>query len=68
VPTPAPNPVEVEVTAARSDLKAQYQAASTRLDQIIGAATPTNAQVVSAIQDMATIQKRLLRLVANVLT
>jgi len=57
-----------ERTVAYADLTAQYTAAMTRLDQIIAAATPTNAQVVTAVQDMATIQKRVLRLIKDVLT
>lgn len=51
-----------ELGAARTDLTAQYQAAMDRLDQIIAAQSPTNAQVIAAVRDMATIQKRTLRL------
>lgn len=52
-----------EFVAACSDLAGQYQAAMDRLDQVIGASSPTNAQVIAAVRDMATIQKRTLRLV-----
>lgn len=68
VAVPAANPVEVEKGTALSDFRTQYQAASNRLDQIIGAASPTNAQVVAAIQDEATILKRMLRMLASILT
>lgn len=45
----------------KAELKAQFLSASTRLDQIINAAAPNNAQVITAVRDMATIQKRILR-------
>lgn len=55
------DPATQERTAALDDLSTQYQAAMDRLDQIIGAASPTNAQVIAAVRDLATIQKRMLR-------
>lgn len=45
----------------KAELKAQFQSAVTRLDQIINAAAPNNTQLIAAVQDMATIQKRTLR-------
>lgn len=65
LPIPPPDPAVVaaqtERTAAQTDLSAQYQAAMDRLTQIETATAPTNAQVVQAVRDMATIEKRVLR-------
>ena len=53
---------DLDAAAARTDIKAQYQNVVTRLQQIIGAVNPTNAQIVAAVQDMATIQLRVLKI------
>jgi hypothetical protein len=50
-----------EDTASLGDLAAQYAAALTRLGQIADATTPTNAQVIQAVRDLATIQQRTLK-------
>jgi hypothetical protein len=52
---------DLDMAAARTDIVAQYVAAVARLTQIIGATNPTNAQVVSAVQDMAGIQLKVLK-------
>lgn len=52
---------DLDQLAARLDIQQQYQNAVVRLQQIISAANPTNAQVVVAIQDMATIQLRVIK-------
>lgn len=58
-----------ERTAASSDLQANYQAAVTRLDQIIAAGTfPNNAARDAAIVDLSRILKRSLRLLKAQLT
>lgn len=51
----------VERTAAFDDLQAQYQSMMDRLDQIIAASSPTNAQVIAAVKDLATHQRKMLR-------
>jgi hypothetical protein len=56
-----PSQDEIDMMAARTDVVAQYVAAVARLTQIIGATNPTNAQVVSAVQDMAGIQLKVLK-------
>ena len=48
-------------TTDRADLKAQYAAAETRLTQIRDAASPTNAQVIAAVRDLAAFQLRILK-------
>ena len=59
----ADDPVRVERTAATSDLITQYAAAVTALDAIIARnGTFTLAQAGSAIDTLARIQKRVLRL------
>jgi hypothetical protein len=63
VPPGPETPAVVEYQTARGDLETQYQAAITRLDQIITAASPTNAQVIQAVRDLATIQRRTLRFI-----
>lgn len=62
VPPAPPDPVVVEQEAAASDLQTQYTTAVTRLDQIIGAVSPTNAQRDAAIQDLARYMKVVARL------
>ncbi len=57
-----------DLTAAMTYLAANYATAKTRLTQIQNANSPTNAQVVAAVQDLATIQLGLLRLIKNRLT
>ena len=47
--------------AHRADLKTQYTTAVTRLEQIRDAASPTNAQVIAALRDVAAIQLRMLK-------
>lgn len=63
VTAPGPEtPGVIEHDAALADLEAQYAAAMTRLTQIVGASTPTNAQVVAAVQDIAKYVRVLARL------
>lgn len=45
----------------RADLKAQFSTAAARLAQIRDAASPTNAQVIQAVRDLATYQLKLLK-------
>ena len=47
--------------ADRADLKTQYATAVARLEQIRDTASPTNAQVVQALRDVAQIQLRVLK-------
>jgi hypothetical protein len=49
----------------RADLKAQVAAAITRLEQIKNAATPTNAQVIAAIRDMATYEEVIIKVLVR---
>ncbi len=81
-PVPPPTPQEAEHTAAKTDLAGAYAAAVTRLGQIqsqmatiAGAGSPTNAQVIAAVQseataigDLALMLQRVARLVADALT
>lgn len=54
-----------ERTAAAGDLAQQYQAALTRLQQIIDfSGTPTQAQVYDAVQDIALYLRKTLRYLA----
>lgn len=53
---------ESDATAVdRADLQTQYATAVTRLEQIRDTASPTNAQVVAAVRDVAAIQLRMLK-------
>lgn len=59
-----PSQVELDLAQDRADLaeaRDQLAAMNTRLDQIITAASPTNAQVIQAVRDLATHQKRILK-------
>ena len=47
--------------ADKAELREQFQTAAARLQQIADAASPTNAQVIAAVRDLATIQRRILR-------
>lgn len=49
--------------ADKTDLKAQFDVAATRLAQISNAASPTNAQVIQAVRDLATYQLKILKYV-----
>ena len=59
---------EQQAAADRAELRAQFQTAADRLQQIADAASPTNAQVVAAVRDLATIQRRMLRALYGILT
>ena len=54
--------------ADKAELREQFQTAAARLQQITDAASPTNAQVITAVRDLATIQRRILRALYGVLT
>ena len=45
----------------RADLQTQYAAAATRLEAIRDINSPTNAQVVAALRDVAAIELRMLK-------
>lgn len=47
-----------EQSAALLDLLSQYQSDMIRLDQIVAATAPTNAQVIAAVRDLASIERR----------
>jgi len=51
----------------KDQTKAAYQVMITRLEQIEGAASPTNAQVIAAVRDLATYQKRIMQYLKAVL-
>lgn len=53
---------EIDSAADRADIRTQYLTAVNRLNQIISAVNPTNAQVIAAVQDLATIQLRVIKL------
>lgn len=57
-----------ELTDQKAELRAQFKTAGDRLQQIADAASPTNAQVVQAMRDMATIQRKMLRAMYGILT
>ena len=50
-----------ELKTDKATLAAAFTAMHDRLVQIESAATPTNAQVIQAVRDLATYQKRILR-------
>jgi hypothetical protein len=58
--TPSQN--DLDALAARTDIQTQYQVAVNRLGQIIGNNNPNNSQMIAAVQDLATIQLRILKL------
>lgn len=58
-------PQPEEADAAAADVRTNVQTEMARLDQIIGASSPTTAQLVAAVQDEARAIKRLYRLVAD---
>lgn len=49
----------------RDEVEKQANLAMTRLAQIRDANSPTNAQVIQAVKDMAVIQRRVIRLLLN---
>jgi hypothetical protein len=49
------------------EMMAQYQAAIDRLTQIETATTFTNAQVIQAIKDMATYEKKIIKVLARMI-
>lgn len=51
----------VQWQADRADLKSKYDAAITRLEAIRDAVSPTNAQVVAALRDVARYQIHILK-------
>lgn len=51
----------VQWQADRADLKSKYEAAITRLEAIRDAVSPTNAQVVAALRDVARYQIHILK-------
>lgn len=54
--------VDVTEEVRRENALARFDTAIARLDQIINAANPTNAQTVAAVQDLARYIKHLGRL------
>lgn len=50
---------------ATTQLRAEYQVAVARLEQIQAAQNPTNAQVVQAIKDLALYQEKILKYLAK---
>lgn len=61
-------PAEVlDYRASRADMKAQVIAALARLEQIETATTFTNAQVIQAIKDMATYEKKIIKVLARII-
>jgi hypothetical protein len=53
--------------ASTEQIRATYQTMITRLEQIESVANPTNAQVVAAVRDLATYQKRIMKYLKTVL-
>ena len=51
----------------KNQVKAAYQTMIARLEQIENAAAPTNAQVIQAVRDLATYQKRIMQYLKAVL-
>lgn len=58
----SPSQEQIDREADRSDIKTQYQNAVDKLNAIIQAQSPTNAQVVAAVKDLAQIQLRILKI------
>ena len=53
--------------AEREAFRAQVIAALARLEQIETATTFTNAQVIQAIKDMATFEKKIIKVLARMI-
>lgn len=61
-------PLEVtDYRVSRADLKAQAVTAITRLTQIETAVNPTNAQLIAAVKDMATFEKKIIKILVRVI-
>lgn len=60
--------IPFEVDNDRAQLRDQYQAMITRLEQIQAATNPTNAQVIQAVKDEALYIQRLMKVLKNIAT
>ena len=58
----------VAADAEKAKLREQFLTLAARLQQITDAASPTNAQVITAVRDLATIQRLILRALYGILT
>ena len=54
---------DAQINIDKAAFKTAYSNAVTRLNQINAAATPTNAQVIQAVRDMAQIQLQIMHVV-----
>lgn len=57
-----------EIGVDKSTLAAAYQTMHDRLVQIENAVSPNNAQLIQAVRDIATYEKRILRAIRAILT
>lgn len=57
----------LDTIADRESLKIQYQAAIDRLQQIENAVSPTNAQIIQAIRDIAKYERLIIKVLARLI-